>query len=300
MNGNPRDRCPNCSAELDGPYCASCGQRQLDLDRPFREITSEAMDAFLSFDARILRTLWPLIARPGFLTIEFLEGRRARYVHPFKLYFVFSLVLFLALALSGYSVVVISDTGDTVVAVGVGGESAGEAPEVEAGSSTAAPDQPAVSADVARFDGEESTIGRLLSSLGKLAVSDPKRLNRIFTDRLAKSIIILVPVFALLLRALYWRRNYISQLVFSLHLHSFAFLALFLGLVLDLALGSAEGPGNAIAVLAIAVYTFIGLRRVQRQGRLATAGKMLLLLVGYIVALMVTMMITLALTALSI
>jgi hypothetical protein len=55
------DQCPNCSAPLNGPYCSSCGQRQLDLNQPFRELAGEAMESFLSFDARILRTLWPLI-----------------------------------------------------------------------------------------------------------------------------------------------------------------------------------------------------------------------------------------------
>jgi hypothetical protein len=40
--------CPNCSAELTGPYCAACGQRQVDLDQPQRELVSGAMDAFLA------------------------------------------------------------------------------------------------------------------------------------------------------------------------------------------------------------------------------------------------------------
>ena len=63
------------------------------------------MESFLSFDARILRTMWPLVRRPGFLTVEFLEGRRARYIHPFKLYVAFSVLFFLVLSMSGYSVV---------------------------------------------------------------------------------------------------------------------------------------------------------------------------------------------------
>jgi hypothetical protein len=56
------DQYPNCSATLTGPYCSTCGQRQVDLDQPFRELAGEAMESVLSFDARILRTLWPLIA----------------------------------------------------------------------------------------------------------------------------------------------------------------------------------------------------------------------------------------------
>ena len=70
------------------------------------------MEAFLSFDTRIVRTLWPLISRPGFLTVEFMAGRRARYVHPFKLYFAICVTFFVVVALSGRSIVTLSDTSD--------------------------------------------------------------------------------------------------------------------------------------------------------------------------------------------
>jgi len=272
--------CPNCSAALDGPYCASCGQRQVDLDQPFRELAAEAMESFLSFDARILQTLWPLIRRPGLLTVEFMEGRRVRYVHPFKLYFAFSVLLFLGLAMSGYSVIQIGESEDVVTGVRV------ELSEEEGAEETAEPSE------------EPSFLGRVLGPVGELAENDPDRLNRIFTDRLAKSVILLVPVFALLLLVLYHRRRYVAHLVFSLHLHSFAFLALVVGLVIDLAARAPEQsrPGNGLAVLVIAIYSFLALRRVYGQGRFVTVIKMVVLLLGYIVALIVTMILTLALT----
>ena len=229
---NERDDgvCPNCSAPLSGPFCSSCGQRQMDLDQPFREIAGEAMESFLSFDTRILRTLWPLVRRPGMLTVDFLAGRRARYVHPFKLYFAFCVLLFLGLAMSGYSVIQIGESEDIVTGVRVdvseeeGVEEAAEASE------------------------KPSFLARVLTPIGDLAENDPDRLNRIFTDRLAKSIILLVPVFALLLLALYRGRRYVAHLVFSLHLHSFAFLALVVGLVIDLAVreGGNHMDGNVV------------------------------------------------------
>jgi hypothetical protein len=273
-------QCPNCSATLNGPYCSECGQRQTDLDRPFRDIAGEAMESFLSFDARILRTLWPLLRRPGLLTVDFLDGRRARYVHPFKLYFAFSVLLFLCLAFSGYSVVRV-DTGEEAV-VGLRVETSDESV-----------------ADETTGDSQEpSFLARALGPVADLAENDPDRLNRIFTDRLAKSVILLVPVFAALLLVLYRRRRYVAHLVFSLHLHSFAFLALLVGLGIDLALaaGDESRPGNGLAVLVIAIYSFLALRRVYGQGRLLTVVKMFILFVGYIVALIVTMILTLALT----
>jgi len=279
--------CPNCRAILSGPYCFSCGQRQIDLDQPFRELADEAMESFLSFDARIFRTLGPLVARPGWLTVEFLAGRRARYIHPFKLYFAFSVMLFLALAFSGYSMVRISSTGDEVVTgvpIDLGSE------EEDGDDSSAAESK------------GPSLLDKVLGPVADLAQNDPDRLDRIFTDRLAKSIILLVPVFAALLRVLYRRRRYVAHLVFSLHLHSFAFLALLIGLLIDLAVraGEGEGLGNGFSVLVIAVYSFLALRCVYGQGRLLTVVKMAALLIGYLVALIATMILTLALTAVTV
>ena len=272
-------QCPNCSAPLSGPYCSSCGQRQTDLDRPFGEIASEVMEAFFSFDERLIRTLWPLIARPGLLTQEFVDGRRARYVHPFKLYFAFSVALFLVYSLSGITVVRVADGNDPVVAIQID-----ETEQEEAdGQSTTDPEEP-------------SFIGRMFAPLIRLAEEDPGHLNRVFTDRLAKSIILLVPVFAALLRLLFPRSRYVAHFVFSLHLHSFAFFALLVGVSGDVALGhtGGNGPGNNLATIVIAVYSFLALRRVYGRGRLATVATMVVLLLGYLVALLVTMILTLA------
>ncbi|MEJ2581767.1 MAG: DUF3667 domain-containing protein [Acidobacteriota bacterium] len=269
---------------MSGDYCSSCGQRQLDLDQPFRDIAREAMDSFLAFDARILQTLWPLIRRPGLLTIEFMGGRRVRYVHPFKLYFIFSLLLFVVLAFSDYSMVRIAETGDVENAVQF------ELSERETEDS------------VAEESEKPSLLTGVLMPLAEVAEDDPKRLDRLFTDRLAKSIIVLVPVFALLLYLLYRGRRYLAHLVFSLHLHSFAFLALVVGLAVDIGIGAPKDvrPGNGVAAVVIAAYTFLALRRVYGQGRSITTLKMVVLLTGYIVALIATMALTLGLTAVTI
>jgi len=49
----------------------------------------------LELDSRVWRTLIPLITRPGKLTRDYLEGRRARYMPPFRTYLVLSIVFFL-------------------------------------------------------------------------------------------------------------------------------------------------------------------------------------------------------------
>jgi hypothetical protein len=278
------ETCANCGAALSGPFCSSCGQRQVDLDQPFLELAGEVMESFLSFDTRILRTLWPLISRPGWLTVEFLGGRRVRYIHPFKLYFAFSVVLFLAVALTGNMTIRVSSADDRVV-TGIQIDTSEDEVEGE-GDAVADEDEP-------------SFLSRKFEPIFELAENDPERLNQLFTDRLAKSIILLVPIFAALLRVLYLRRRYIAHLVFSLHVHSFAFLAILAGLLFDSSIGAGDGqgPGNAAATVFVAVYSFFALRRVYGHGRFVTILKMVALLIGYVLALIVTMAFTLALTA---
>ncbi len=67
--------------------------------------------------------------------------------------------------------------------------------------------------------------------------------------------------------------------------------------MIDLALHASEGegPGNGLSVLVIAVYSFPALRRVYSQSWLLTLAKMAALLIGYLVALIATMILTLAL-----
>ena len=94
-----RTPCQNCSAPLHGDYCSQCGQRDWPGGLTFGAVAGELFDDIFSWDSRIWRTLVALVFRPGFLTAEFLAGRRARYVPPFRLYLIISFVLFLVVSL---------------------------------------------------------------------------------------------------------------------------------------------------------------------------------------------------------
>ncbi len=90
----PLAQCGNCDTVLLGPHCHVCGQPVEGLIRPLRQVVGDLLDDVFDFDHRILRTLGPLLLRPGFLTCEFLAGRRIRYVPPFRLLFFIALVTF--------------------------------------------------------------------------------------------------------------------------------------------------------------------------------------------------------------
>ena len=89
--------CANCSAELLGAYCYSCGQPVKGMIRPLTSMMHDIADTIFNIDSRIFRTLWPLYVKPGYLSNEYFAGRRVRFVTPFRLYFFLSIAAFFAI-----------------------------------------------------------------------------------------------------------------------------------------------------------------------------------------------------------
>ena len=95
--------CRNCNAPLLGPHCYACGQPVRGLVRPLGNLFGDLMDSVFNIDTRIVRTLGPLFAKPGFLTTEYFAGRQVRYVTPVRLFFFLCILAFFVarLTLSG-------------------------------------------------------------------------------------------------------------------------------------------------------------------------------------------------------
>lgn len=90
--------CLNCGTALQGPFCHYCGQPDKNLMRFFPVLLREMLEDFVDFDSRFMRTIKPLLFRPGKLTRDYLDGRRFRYVPPMRLYIFSSLLLFFLVA----------------------------------------------------------------------------------------------------------------------------------------------------------------------------------------------------------
>jgi len=91
--------CSNCETLLTGQYCAECGQRTGTRMISLWELIREASEFLTTFDSRLWRTLGLLLFRPGWLTRDYLLGRRARYIPPLRLFIAFSLLFFFLLAI---------------------------------------------------------------------------------------------------------------------------------------------------------------------------------------------------------
>jgi len=86
--------CLNCNTVLVGSHCHACGQTA-HVHRTLSAFFHDLLHGVFHFEGKIWRTLPLLVWRPGRLTREYIEGRRASYVSPIAL---FLFVVFLTFA----------------------------------------------------------------------------------------------------------------------------------------------------------------------------------------------------------
>ncbi|HEV2562377.1 MAG TPA: DUF3667 domain-containing protein [Rhizomicrobium sp.] len=103
--GQRTEKCPNCSTSMIGAYCAVCGQERDTHRRSLLALLHDLFEDIISFDSRVMRTAYALLARPGELPSAFREGRTQRYMPAVRLYLFVSLIFFLILSFSGIAIV---------------------------------------------------------------------------------------------------------------------------------------------------------------------------------------------------
>ena len=106
--GEP-DACRDCGTLLQGEFCHRCGQRRREPIGPLREVAREALDAFLDLDRRLYASLKALLLQPARLSREYVAGHRTRWVGPFRLYLITSVVYFVVREWSGTQSFLIAD-----------------------------------------------------------------------------------------------------------------------------------------------------------------------------------------------
>jgi hypothetical protein len=182
-------------------FCGECGQEQGSLRLTLRQLAGEVVDELLQLDSKIFRTLKPLFFRPGFLTREYLEGRRVRYVRPFRLFLVATVLSFVLLAVS---------TGGTAAAL-----------QVEPPGSTAALDTLNGWANL--LPGAIAAHAHRFLAQGGPAVA--KRILQAYVTFGPKVQLLAIPLYAVLLAGVYRdaKRTYAEHFVFALHFHAFYF-----------------------------------------------------------------------------
>jgi hypothetical protein len=286
--------CQNCGTPLAGPYCASCGQRHEPHIHSVPHFVAEAAETLTHADSRLWRTVGYLLARPGRLTREFLAGRRARYLPPFRLYVVVSLLYFVLIA-------VLPDASAPISL------NVGESATAQPGAGAAASDPPVCSDLDYRGPGEDRIRPALQRACRNAAADGGEGLTSAFMANVPRALFVFLPLIAAVAMLLYWRprRHYVEHLLFFLHNHSAVFVVLALHAIVSALVGAIPGATVVETPLDFAVagyllwYPYRALRSVYGQSRGRSFAKYLVLGFAYLVLGGVMLLVTAVYSALS-
>lgn len=87
--------CLNCGAIVQGRYCQVCGQENLEPKETFWGMVLHFFSDITHFDGKFFTTLKILLTKPGFLSTEYMKGRRQSYLNPVRMYVFTSAIFFL-------------------------------------------------------------------------------------------------------------------------------------------------------------------------------------------------------------
>lgn len=335
----PVASCLNCGTLLTGQYCANCGQRARSRLISIWELVRDAVGDLFELDSRLWRTLIPLAVRPGKLTREYLMGRRARYMPPFRMYLVLSLLFFLVAffdpseqlgllfapvepdaAAAERAAQIREEVRKELAAEGIlvpdmgGDPQSGAAAGDEAGAVDEREDIN-IDCDLEDFENlnlpdwmaRRLTPDRIEEMCERITEDRGRAFVRQLLDNVPASLFILLPLMAFVLKILYpmSKRYYVEHLLFVLHVHAFAFLILTLDILFSrLATlvglpGFISGLADLAVMLYMPIYLYKALRRVYEQGRAITLLKFLLLFLSYTIGLVLIFLVVLLYTAMS-
>ena len=179
----------------------------------------------------------------------------------------------------------------------VGGRQADPGPEEDA--APGAEDPPARDAVV--LPTSRGFLARMFLNSAVDALHDPDAFTERIIGNLSIAMFFLLPVYALILAVLYWRkkRYYIEHLVFGMHVHSFLFIIVTLMLIASITPMGAAGQGWTQGILGLVVFAYpiIALRRFYRNGWFFTLVKAFMLGILYLPIAGPSTMVVLFLTA---
>ncbi|MEO8448100.1 MAG: DUF3667 domain-containing protein [bacterium] len=98
--------CQTCHTPLVGTYCHVCGEKKLSReDFTIKKFLTQTVDVLAHFDSKLFKSVYYLVARPGFLPYEYNHGRRVKYAKPIQIFFVLNIIYFLILNYIGFDTV---------------------------------------------------------------------------------------------------------------------------------------------------------------------------------------------------
>lgn len=301
--------CLNCDAQVDGRYCKNCGQENLEPKQTLWHLITHFFNDITHFDGKFFTTLKSLLLKPGFLTEEYVNGRRMKYLDPVRMYLFVSFAFFLLyLALgkpsnrNSHNPIVVHAIDSALAAkkgsrdmnmssIRVRGENVqlfnfGERYSHGLHYYDSLQKQ---LPDSLRSEGFDRYMEERIVSVGDAYRRNPydfiDNVGDKFRHSFSKIFFISLPIFSFILALLYIRRRreffYVSHAIFTLHCYIVAWLFFAIGNIISHILANNSGDRFVTYLsiyLGIAAYIYIAMLRFYKQHGFKTLLKWFILM----------------------
>lgn len=297
----PYDHCLNCGQGLDPTdrYCRHCGQKRVKRKLHLRDFLQESLSSFFALDGRVFRTLKALFFKPGVLAQDFVNGKRARYFNPVRVYFLSSLFMIFMVTWDKDEPMVVVDPeienqpADSIKLSGAALEAHLDSlPDIYGLPDASWSNKVQVFQELLSLKpelGAEEAIKRLglpLNSANRFWFRQAWKLqqineddfedqfNRSFQAKLLWILFLMLPLLGLVLNLLYRQRNYffLEHLSFAFYQQSLLFLLIGISAPIP---GRNDVLSTVVFLLALA-HHFFAMRHFYQQGGGITGLKLLL------------------------
>jgi hypothetical protein len=271
--------CKNCKTQFKGNFCPNCGQSVYEFEKPFRFLIVDLVGNIFAFDTRLWKSMSSLIFRPGKFVEEYLNGRRARYMSPFRLYIFVSFLFFLFLSIYAGSQIRISEADKNEINLSINNQINPFKSETD-------------SLKTKELNYGESSISeeKLTNAISKV-LNNPKMYMDSFLKFVSWSLFLLMPVYALFLWLLFRKskKYYYSHLILAINQHSFVFLLFILILCTKLLWPMRTYHPENYLMASIPFYLFFGKLHLYKRRWPTTLFKTFTVLILYGITLCITL-----------
>ena len=300
--------CLNCGTQVEGRFCHQCGQENVEIKESFFQLLKHFVEDLTHFDGKLLKTVKLLFFKPGSLTKLYIQGKRASYIHPIRMYIFISAVFFLFMF-----------TGEVPI------KPEGAASRVNSEKDFASGFQDGIALDLDEDSVKYKTIAEYNAAQQKLPPSKKdnwldavikkkgieinnkyngdklqigKALIEKFENYFSRMLYISLPIFAFFIWVLY-RRNknhfFVDHVIFSIHIYCAFYIILFIAqmvtIVNDFFSDQPSGFIALIVPISLFFYLYKSLRNHFNQSRKKTLVKFIILIILTMLLMVVLMVI---------
>lgn len=300
------ENCLNCGYPLIGKYCGQCGQKAFLHKDSFWHMVVHFVGDYFHYDNKFWSTLKTLFTKPGLATLEYIEGKRVKYLNPVQLY-IFIATVFFIVAMSESSMKVkevetplTARQQDSIIAYSKthsGISNSGGVQRIGIGNLT--PNERTVEA----YDSAQNSLpvekrdGFFLNHIRHQSYKHSGDISAQLQHHFPKVFFLLLPLFAFFLAILFRKHKlfFVDHIIFSIHYHCMVFMMILLNIILINLWSNVifDGILTVALMLGLAIYLFCSLKKVYPSAAWKIILKIILLLAIYLIAFLIVFLLLL-------